>query len=148
MLSIREELKHNDKILPRAGEVWGWETPAGRLRARRRAELLISSSSMSSGKKVLELGCGTGIFSEFFQETGATVFAIDVSYSFLLQVQKRNSKIITVTSDAQRLPFADEAFDAIVGSSVLHHLELQRCLPEIYRVLKPGGLSLLQSPTC
>lgn len=139
MISIHEEIKHNERILPRADEIWGWDTPAGHLRAERRAELLIKLSLMSAGKKVLELGCGTGIFSDFFKKTGASVVVMDVSYNFLLQARKRNLGLIPITGDAGRLPFTKETFDIIVGSSVLHHLELQRCLPEINRVLRPGG---------
>jgi len=146
MLSIREEIKHNERILSRAGEVWGWDTPAGRLRAQRRAGLLIGSSAMASGKKVLELGCGTGIFSDFFQKTGAAVVVMDVSHNFLCQARQRNAGIVAVVCDAKSLPFASESFDAVVGSSVLHHLDLGPCLSEIYRVLKPAGAIAFAEP--
>ncbi|HEY2603733.1 MAG TPA: class I SAM-dependent methyltransferase [Thermoleophilaceae bacterium] len=49
-------------------------------------------------------------------------------------------------SDAYSTPFADDSFDIVVGGSILHHLDLERALPEIRRVLRPGGRAVFVEP--
>jgi SAM-dependent methyltransferase len=48
--------------------------------------------------------------------------------------------------DAHSLEFEDESFDLVYGCAILHHLEYNRALDEIYRVLKPGGRILFAEP--
>jgi SAM-dependent methyltransferase len=48
--------------------------------------------------------------------------------------------------DAHRLEFPDEAFDFVYGTAILHHLDLGRAIPEIWRVLRPGGRMLFVEP--
>ncbi len=55
-----------------------------------------------------------------------------------------NVKIIE--GDVTRLPFEDKSFDAVVGNAVLHHFELNSTLPELYRILKPGGHFFFTEP--
>ena len=50
--------------------------------------------------------------------------------------------------NAYALSYPEAVFDSVVGSSVLHHLEIEEALREIYRVLKPAAQSTLQSQTC
>ena len=72
------EIEHG-KFLSRrgAGEVWNWETPAGRLRWARRVKML--TSPLAPGMEVLELGCGTGYFTKEIVKTGVRLTAIDIS---------------------------------------------------------------------
>jgi ubiquinone/menaquinone biosynthesis C-methylase UbiE len=44
------------------------------------------------------------------------------------------------------MPYADSSFDAVYGSSVLHHLDLDRALAEVFRVLRPGGRCVFAEP--
>jgi SAM-dependent methyltransferase len=44
------------------------------------------------------------------------------------------------------MPYADSTFDAVYGSSVLHHLDLDRALREVFRVLRPGGRAAFAEP--
>lgn len=50
------------------------------------------------------------------------------------------------TMDAERLDFADNTFDVIVCSGVLHHLDLEKAFPELRRVLKSGGRIICMEP--
>jgi len=122
-------------------EIWGWETPAGRLRAKRRAELIISGAGLKPGQRALEIGCGTGLFTEMFAATGATILAVDISPELLERARARNLPRDRVTFAAKRFEdcAADDTFDAIIGSSVLHHLELGAAIERIKVLLKPGG---------
>src|SRR5215208_3648426 len=70
-------------------ETWGWTTPAGQSRARRRADLIISAAGLGPGRTVLEIGCGTGMFTERFAGTGARVIAVDISPDLLAKALDR-----------------------------------------------------------
>ena len=137
---IVNEIEHG-RFLAQHGaeEIWNWESPAGKLRWARRVKML--SNHLRSGMTVLELGCGTGSFTRELARSGADVVAIDVSPE-LLEIAKANYSAPNVQyqiQNAYELSYPDAAFDSVVGSSVLHHLEIGAALREIYRVLKPGG---------
>jgi 2-polyprenyl-3-methyl-5-hydroxy-6-metoxy-1,4-benzoquinol methylase len=144
---LRNEIEHGKYLLAHgAGEVWNWETPAGRLRWARRVKLL--TSHLAPGQKVLELGCGTGYFTRALAGTGASISASDVSPD-LLKAATRECTSENVTFELQNayaLTYPNEFFDSVVGSSVLHHLELQAALEEIHRVLKSGGAICFTEP--
>jgi cyclopropane fatty-acyl-phospholipid synthase-like methyltransferase len=71
-------------------KVWGWNTPAGRLRARRRAQRILDGAGIQQGSRVLELGCGTGLFTEMFAVAGARILAVDISPELLAKARLRN----------------------------------------------------------
>ena len=122
-----------------AGEIWNWEGQAGRLRWERRVKML--SSHLCVGMNVLELGCGTGYFTRELAHSGAHIVAVDVSPE-LLEVARAGCSPPNVSYEIQNacaMTYRDSHFDSVVGSSVLHHLEIKEALREIYRVLKPGG---------
>jgi ubiquinone/menaquinone biosynthesis C-methylase UbiE len=48
--------------------------------------------------------------------------------------------------DAHKLEFPDNSFDVVFGAGSLHHLDYEKALHEIHRVLKPGGLILFHEP--
>jgi 2-polyprenyl-3-methyl-5-hydroxy-6-metoxy-1,4-benzoquinol methylase len=144
---LRNEVEHGKFLLAHgAGEVWNWETPAGRLRWARRVRML--TGHLQPGQHVLELGCGTGYFTRELCKTGATITAIDISPDLLAaaQAKSRNDNVEFEIQNAYDMTFSDQTFDAVVGSSVLHHLEIDAALKEIQRVLKPGGLIFFTEP--
>ena len=144
---ISRELQHG-RLLAQcgAGEIWNWESPAGKLRWARRVRML--SSHLKPGMAVLELGCGAGYFTQELARSGADVVAIDVSPE-LLEIAKSNCSAPNVQyqiENAYQLSYDDAAFDSVVGSSVLHHLEIKAALRDIYRVLKPAGTIYFTEP--
>jgi SAM-dependent methyltransferase len=144
---ISREIQHGRFLAEHgAGEIWNWETSAGRIRWARRVKML--SSHLKPGMTVLELGCGTGSFTRELARSGADVVAIDVSPE-LLEMAKANCSAPNVQyqiQNAYALTYSDATFDSVVGSSVLHHLEIEEALRKIYRVLKPRGTILLTEP--
>lgn len=144
---IRHEIEHG-KFLSKngAGEIWNWESPAGNVRWKRRVQMLVDH--IKSGEKVLELGCGTGYFTREIITTGALVTAIDISPD-LLEIAKNEISSRNVTfceENAYQMSFPDEYFDSVIGSSVLHHLDIDKALGEIYRVLKPNRVIAFTEP--
>ena len=144
---LENEIEHG-KYLARegAGEVWNWESPAGKLRWQRRVKML--TTHLKSSDKVLEIGCGTGYFTKEIVKTGALVNAIDISPE-LLNIAKQEiteTNVSFVIENAYDLSFKENSFDSIVGSSVLHHLEIGKAISEMFRVLKPGGSIFFTEP--
>lgn len=143
------EVRHGRRIATHAEDVWGWSTLAGRQRAERRAALLLQCSGIAPGQRVLEIGGGTGLFTERLARCGATLFTVDVSPDLLQRARRRlqtTAHVLPVLADVVALPFPDQSMDAVVGSSILHHLPLPLSLPEIYRVLRPGGAVAFAEP--
>jgi ubiquinone/menaquinone biosynthesis C-methylase UbiE len=144
---IANEIEHGRFLAQRgAGEIWNWEGPAGKLRWARRVKML--SDHLHSGMTVLELGCGTGYFTRELARCGADVVAVDVSPE-LLEIAKADCAAENVRYEihnACALGYGDAVFDSVVGSSVLHHLEINEALREIYRVLKSDGTIYFTEP--
>src|SRR5262249_31115171 len=129
-----------------AGEIWNWESPAGKLRWARRVKMI--GGHLKSGMTVLELGCGAGYFTKELARSGADIVAIDVSID-LLEIAQANCFAPNVRyeiQDACALHYPNATFDSVVGSSILHHLQIESALGEIYRVLKLGGTIYFTEP--
>jgi SAM-dependent methyltransferase len=144
---IAKEIQHGRFLAEHgAGEIWNWESPAGKLRWARRVKML--GSHLGPGMRVLELGCGTGYFTRELARSGADVVAIDVSPE-LLEIATANCSAPNIRYEIQNayaLSYPDGVFDSVVGSSVLHHLEIEEALREIYRVLQAGGAIYFTEP--
>jgi SAM-dependent methyltransferase len=142
------EIEHWQLIAGKEEVVWHWASPAGRLRAKRRARLLVEAGGVTAGKHVLEIGCGTGLFTNVFAATGARVVAIDVCPPLLEKAVARNidGDVAFQIEDAEQMSFGDQTFDAVIGSSVLHHLDVGQTIGEMHRVLKPGGRIAFAEP--
>jgi len=144
---ITKEIQHGRFLAKQgAGEIWNWESPAGRERWKRRVQML--SGHLRPGMTILEIGCGTGYFTRELTRHGADIVAIDVSPD-LLEIAKAKYSAPNVRYEIQNayaLTYVDAMFDSVVGSSILHHLEIEEALREIYRVLKPGGTIYFTEP--
>jgi ubiquinone/menaquinone biosynthesis C-methylase UbiE len=97
----------------------------------------------------LEIGAGTGYFTLNLLRAGLIGQATcsDISPG-MLQTLRENAESLglevrTEVADAERLPFADDSFDLVLGHAVLHHIpDLPRAFAEFQRVLAPGGTVL------
>lgn len=87
-----------------------------------------------SGQKLLDLGAGTGLFSEPLRDV-YTVTAVDVSIELL-----RHAAGHRVAAAAEKLAFASGSFDAVVAAQCWHWFDRTAAPAEIFRVLKPGGI--------
>lgn len=90
--------------------------------------------------KILDIGCGGG--SELFASKGR-VTGLDLSNESLFKAKKLYESL--VCASCTNIPLNDESFDFIVSSDLLGHLpsaDKDKAISEIYRILKPGGLTL------
>ncbi|MDQ7781356.1 MAG: methyltransferase domain-containing protein [Desulfomonilaceae bacterium] len=99
-------------------------------------------------RNALEIGCGLGKGAQLLvDEMGfQRVFAFDLEDRLVRRANRRlpdryADKITFFTGDAQDLPFEDSVFDAVVNFGIIHHvLDWRRCIRELSRVTRPGGL--------
>ncbi|OPY50232.1 MAG: hypothetical protein A4E48_02014 [Methanosaeta sp. PtaU1.Bin060] len=97
-----------------------------------------------TGKKVLDVGAGTGFLSIMLAEMGHNVVGVDLSEEMIKVAKKkigdRGLKVALRVADAENLPFDSGSFDAVVNRAVLWTLpNPERALTEWKRVLQPGG---------
>ena len=93
-----------------------------------------------AGKRILDVGTGSGRHSARAAALGARVVAIDLGDS--IDVARRNlpDDVLTVQADAEDLPLAEGAFDLVMSIGVLHHLpDPERALRSLVPYLRPGG---------
>lgn len=97
------------------------------------------------GGPVLDMACGAGYGLQVLgQEAGARPVGADISPDALCTARIFGP---VASADAARLPFRDEAFDAVVSMETLEHLILRdEFVQELRRVLQPGGLLVLSTP--
>jgi 2-polyprenyl-3-methyl-5-hydroxy-6-metoxy-1,4-benzoquinol methylase len=143
------EIVHGKSLADNDPElIWRWKNPAGQRRAEKRAKLIAQSASLSPGKYILEIGCGTGVFTQMFAQTGVKIIAVDISSDLLELARAKNIRQDQVQFLESRFEdcVAIGPFDAIIGSSVLHHLDIKPALAIIYRLLKPNGVISFAEP--
>lgn len=144
---LLHEISHGQFILKHGEEVWNWSSPAGKIRWARRCRLF--TDFLGNGcHRVLEIGCGTGLFTQELAQTGHTIVAIDISEALIRKAKERVTAVNVsfVPVNAYDTTFPSSSFDFIVGSSSLHHLEVDKALNEFFRILKPGGRILFTEP--
>ena len=143
------EIRHAQTLIQSDPEsIWGWGTAAGRVRARRRAQLIATGARLEPGLRVLEIGCGTGLFTEMFAQSGAQLVAVDISSALLERARARGlspDKVQFLEKQFEDCD-VDGPFDAVIGSSVLHHLDIEVALRKIHDVLKPCGVMCFAEP--
>ena len=104
---LERERRHDRHLIDVGVESsWGWTTPAGRRRAASRARLIAAAAGLGPGASVLEIGCGTGIFTEAFARTGARILAVDVSEELLTLARARSlpaDRVVFLCDDVESM---------------------------------------------
>lgn len=101
--------------------------------------------------RILEVGCGTGGLLVAAKRRGLRIEGTDIASRWLLVARRRLTDagldVRLTAANAERLPWPDGAFDALVADSVLEHLDdPTAALREWARVVRPGGRLLVWSP--
>ncbi len=100
---------------------------------------------LTGKEKILEIGACFSYASFKFAQKGCSVVALDISnYLKVSSLYVEKAYFERLFSDMHHMPFADNSFDIVFGSAVLHHSkDLKSAFSEIRRVLRPGGRLVL-----
>ena len=96
---------------------------------------LAERTGMGPGKVVVDVGAGTGKLTRLLPPTGARVIAVEP----LPEMRALIEGVEAVDGTAEELPFPDGFAAAIVAAQAFHWFDHERALPELHRVLEPGG---------
>lgn len=87
----------------------------------------------------LDVGCGSGNYTEAIFERGFNICGVDISEEMLAKAMKKNSQIKWILGDAKSLPFSNNQVDGAICILATHHIkDIQKFFQEIFRVLKTG----------
>lgn len=93
------------------------------------------------GKKILDLGCGTGVYAKILTKKGARLKGIDISEKEIEIARKESPDVEFIIGNAEKLPYKSKEFDIVLSCLVLEHFkDWNNVLKEVNRVLKKNGL--------
>jgi arsenite methyltransferase len=113
-------------------------------------EIILSTLNLQPDERILDIGSGHGLLVEDMAAVvgpNGSICGVDVSEAMISLSKKQCSHLPQVElreGDATSLPYNNDEFDAAVSTQVYEYIEdIDTCLTELYRVLKPGGRALV-----
>ena len=102
-------------------------------------DLLIGALRITPGAIVLDLGAGTGKLTRLLVSTGACLIALEPVEGMRRKLTQAVPGVVAVDGVAEAIPLPDAAVDAVVAGQAFQWFHGDLALPEIHRVLRPGG---------
>ena len=101
--------------------------------------------------EILDYGCGIGSFTEkIIKYNPKKIIGIDISEVSINKAKKKAEELkINVdyrVDNCEKTSFDNNSFDIVYGTGILHHLQTEKCLDEIYRILKSNGNLIFIEP--
>ncbi len=127
---------------PEKYDQW-FTTPIGSLIKKVEGELLLDLLKPARGERILDAGCGTGVFTQEVLSRGSKVTGLDVSLPMLMRAgQKAQGSAFQGTAgDILTLPFPENCFDKTISVTALEFIaDGTRALRELFRVTRTGGV--------
>jgi len=146
-MSRKPERKSNVHLSAQGYDMYAkfYDKTTGFLNSFEKGKLLEFCGDLK-GKKVLDIGCGTGRVEDLMKTANidAKITAADISDEMLKIAKHRHPDIEFVQADINAMPFKDEEFDVVIAAFVIVHIKnLTKAFKEIDRVLKPNGIVVL-----
>ncbi len=111
----------------------------------RRLAMIREAAGERLGGRILENGCGIGMYVEHLQPFGGRVFGLEFDFARAREARQRSE--LTVCAEGEGLPFPAENFDLVLSHEVLEHVRDDRlAVEETMRALKEGGRLVLFVP--
>jgi ubiquinone/menaquinone biosynthesis C-methylase UbiE len=133
---------------PEKYDEW-FETPIGILVREYEGRLLREMVRPGPGERILDVGCGTGIFTADLLAAGSRVTGLEISLPMLLRAGKKAAgrPFHMVRADMRRLPFTENSFDKTVSVTAIEFLaeDAADAVADMFRVTRPGGLVFVAS---
>ena len=106
---------------------------------------LIRQFAPLEGARILDIGCGLGVYVRKFREFSDRVVGVDIDRKRLVEGARTTPGLMLAASE--RLPFRDGAFDIVVLNEVIEHVRDDRApIAEALRVIRPGGHIAVYAP--
>ena len=103
-------------------------------------DFVLNALTIRPSTRLLDVGCGTGLFSKMAADKGATVTAIDATPEFIEITKKRVPSANVIVGEMEDLPFDDKSFDIVCGfNSFQYAANTKNALVEAKRVLADNG---------
>ncbi len=90
--------------------------------------------------RVVDIGAGTGKLTATLIGLGAEVTAVEPDPQMLAELKRAMPEVRSVPGNAEEMPLPDASVDAVLAGQAMHWFDLDRAIPEIARVLRPGGV--------
>ena len=119
-----------------------FRTPVGTLVKRYESALLLDLLQPSPGETILDVGCGTGIFTLDVLKLGPSVVGLEISLPMLMRARQKTggNAFHPIAADMLSLPFADDMFDKTVSMTALEFVDnAHDAVRELFRVTRKGG---------
>ncbi len=123
-------------------------TPVGKLVKKYEVELLLEMLTPRQGECILDVGCGTGLFSMDVLSCGARIVGLDISHPMLVRAADKtaDNQFAGVVGDMVSLPFPDESFDKVFSMTAIEFVaDAKQAVAELNRVVHRGGTVVLTS---
>ena len=104
---------------------------------------IVERAGLHPGRTVVDVGAGTGKLTRLLVPSGARVLAAAPVAEMRAKLEEAEPRAEAIDATAEELPLADGAADAITVAQAFHWFDHDRALPELHRVLRPGGLLVL-----
>jgi len=121
-------------------------TPVGALVKKYETDLLLELLDPHKNECILDVGCGTGLFTQDILLSGARIAGLDISFPMLLQAAKKAAEqpFTPVAGDMTCLPFPDERFDKVYSMTALEFVaDETQAVDELNRVARRGATIVL-----
>lgn len=129
--------RDKDAVLGHPSYVWRF--------GQQRRLTLVDKYAPLRGMKILDVGCGLGMYVEKFRQFSDQVYGVDIEVDRIVEGGRRLPNLFAAA--AETLPFADNCFDVLLLHEVLEHVADDRqVVQEAYRVLRPGGRMVIFVP--
>ncbi|ADW19197.1 Methyltransferase type 11 [Desulfobulbus propionicus DSM 2032] len=119
-----------------------FDTPTGQLVKIYESALLLEFLAPQPGERILDAGCGTGLFTGDVLDRGAMVIGVDLSVPMLDRARKRAAgpRFTALCADMGALPFADNSFDRVFSMTAIEFVaDAAKAIAELNRVVRRGG---------
>jgi ubiquinone/menaquinone biosynthesis C-methylase UbiE len=153
---VQEVKEQVDELFTKTVDDWArfYEDPkpasltSQNLVSRRRFALEMIESRVPPGSKILDVGCGTGHLAGELMRRGYQAWGVDFSEGMVRYACEHYGADRFQMGDIERIPFPDNTFDGVMSLGVMEYLSSDEpALREMWRVLKPGGVAVITTPS-
>jgi len=126
---------------PERYDTW-FTTPIGKLVKKYERDLILELLRPKHGERILDAGCGTGVFTLDILALGVYVVGLDISLPMLIRADQKTKgyPFYKVQADMMNLPFSDNFFDKVLSVTTIEFIDDARsAIKELFRVTKKGG---------